>query len=1046
MKHCWWLLLLITATTTAQNSTRIVVTFTSASYNTKSMVELIPENVTVVKQYGRRMVLDLGEESTSFIADALTGVERVESDSLVDTSGDFHKIIDQPTYEPVLAASELTPPPPPWHLDPLEPYGIHMDSTLKNASTVVAILDSGLAAVAPWRPSGGYCFITSPDYTNTKLGRNPDYTDPGDQGPTCPVPSWHGTKVASIVKAIAPNCKLSILRVLGRCGTGFASDVTDAIVWAAGGGINGVAVNQFPSRVISMSLAGKGSCPTYMQSAITQAIGMGATIIAAAGNAGANASLYFPGNCKGVLSIGASTRQGTLATYSNWGPTLALSAPGGDAANPIQVLTVDSSGSIAVGYAMGTSFAAPHVAGAAVLLQTMIPWNQGTQYTPFAQCDAPVCGEILSYVGMSDTVQASGTCTGSLSDSLWTIQAGFRQGGDSNPSFYCNAPCYVTRVIVCDRNGAMRSIQIQCSDGNYSPWFGYQGACDGSTGGTADSALGFTGITAYAGGDINGVAIWSIEGVKSAYGCAVCQNTYNMQCGFAPDNQKRVLHGIQVAYDSQWVHSITLLCYARRCADGFWYNAAVNDCVDCNRCGGGAYADGCGGSSMGNCKSCVSCPATQYQSGCGGTYGGWCFACTECSAGESFSGCAGGGSSNNFVCTGCAAGTYGGGGFATACTDCQAGKFTTSTRSTSCSACTVCPDGKFERQACTTTQDRQCETCGTCGPNQYRSGCTSTSSGGSCSNCQLCVKGKYLYDCTGRNEGSCKVCPEKMFCSGDYDTPKAWTWTTCPPGKYFSDVNSATMDGVCSQCPANNYCAGGTAASIPCPTGWYCSTDGSSKTICPSGSYCGQGVTTPTGCAAGYYSTASGASSISTCQQCEAGKKAASIGSSACALCLEGTSSATGAVSCTDCTAGTSYQDLTGQSGCKTCNIIPCAAGTVAQACTAKTDKSCTTCASIANCKYSGNICTDINGKPTCACAAGYQMVGSQCQQCPYGKFKAQESTNPCASWRTLECTSSSLGTRVKDSECVEFPPPPDNALAVGESKWECNAGFELYK
>jgi hypothetical protein len=1035
MKH--WLLLLITATA-AQNSTRVVVTFHSASYNTESTVGLIPENITVVKQYGRRMVLDLGEESTDFIADALKGVERVESDSLVDTSGDFYN--DDQTDGPVSAASESLP----WHLDPLEPYGLRVDSILKNASTVVAILDSGLAAVAPWRPSGGYCFITSPDYTNTKLGRNPDYTDPGDQGPTCPVPSWHGTKVASIVKAIAPNCKLSILRVLGRCGTGFASDVTDAIVWAAGGGINGVGANPFPSRVVSMSLAGKGSCPTYMQSAVNQAIGMGATIIAAAGNAGANASLYFPGNCKGVLSIGASTRQGTLATYSNWGPTLAFSAPGGDAANPVQVLTVDSSGSIAVGYAMGTSFAAPHVAGATVLLQT-IPWNQGTQYIPFAQCDAPVCGEILSHVGMSDTVQASAACTGSMSDQVWSIQAGFIHGGDSNPFFYCNAPCFVTRVIVCDKNGGMRSIQVQCSDGNYSPRYGYQGVCDGSTGGTADSTLGFTGITAYAGRDINGVAIWAISGAKSPYGCAVCENTYDMQCGFAPDNQKRVVTGIQIAHDSGYIHVMRLLCDARRCADGFYY--ANNNCIDCSTvpCGSNEYRSGCGGTSVGTCTTCALCLNTWYRSGCGGLSPGVCVQCAQCSGGLYFSKCNGGGKTDDRECKSCPIGTYKTAGYATDCKNCDAGTFTELLQTITCGACATCSAGSYVSVACTKSTNTQCAVCTTCSPTQYMTGCTGAIPS-TCIDCGSCSTGSYRSGCSGTSSGGCTGCPAGFYCLGlNPSIATEWTVTTCVPGQYLYQVNTKFVDGKCDPCPANNYCAGGTAANIACPAGSYCSTDGSSKTTCPQGSYCAEGVTTFTGCSAGYYSTASGASSVSTCQQCEAGKKAATTGSSACALCLEGTSSAAGAVSCTDCFAG-SYQNQQGQSGCKPCNTVQCAAGTVAQPCTAKTDKTCSTCNSIANCRYREATCTNpVTGKPTCACAAGYQMVDSLCEQCPYGMFKAEESTNPCAPWKTPACTSFSLGTRVKDSECVEFPPPPDNAVVEGGA-WKCNAGYEVYK
>ncbi len=84
-------------------------------------------------------------------------------------------------------------------------------------------------------------------------GRDPDYYDPGDFDPlACPQQSggghsWHGSKVASILAAnysgflgVAPRARVMMVRVLGRCKTGYASDVADGIVWAAGGHIEGL--------------------------------------------------------------------------------------------------------------------------------------------------------------------------------------------------------------------------------------------------------------------------------------------------------------------------------------------------------------------------------------------------------------------------------------------------------------------------------------------------------------------------------------------------------------------------------------------------------------------------------------------------------------------------------------------------------------------------------------------------------------------------------------------------------------------------------------
>jgi serine protease len=131
------------------------------------------------------------------------------------------------------------------------------------------------------------------------------------------------------MKGVAQNCTVMSVRVLGECRTGYASDVADAIVWAAGREIVDVNLTETPARIIMMAFSGYGTCPGYLQSAVTQATNLRAVLIAAAGNNAKDASLYFPGNCEGTVVVAASTRQGTLATYSNFGPMVDVAAPGG---------------------------------------------------------------------------------------------------------------------------------------------------------------------------------------------------------------------------------------------------------------------------------------------------------------------------------------------------------------------------------------------------------------------------------------------------------------------------------------------------------------------------------------------------------------------------------------------------------------------------------------------------------------------------------------------------------------------------------------------
>ena len=378
---------------------RAVITFFTSELNDAAVP---PGNTTLVKQYGRRMVLHLGREMTAadegWLRAALGGdgvVQSVEPDALVGFSGSGDVIpvlgaaaVSEPVPETtavtefvlntandsdkfllkMLSNQSLAPAMPlPWNLNESEPYGLHLAVFRWRPRvnvTTVAVLDSGLAAagVGAWRPVGGYDFISSPDYANDQTGRDADFTDPGDDGPGCEEPSWHGTRVASVIRQVDPGSRLLIVRVLGQCGTGFANDVTDAIVWAAGGAINGLETNTLPAEVIAMSFSGEGACPSFLQSAVSQAAALGAVLVAAAGNQAQDAAGFFPGNCPGVVSVGASTRRALVAPYSNFGPAVRLYAPGGDATDPIYTQTA-LGGRLVGSSSVGTSFAAPHVAG-----------------------------------------------------------------------------------------------------------------------------------------------------------------------------------------------------------------------------------------------------------------------------------------------------------------------------------------------------------------------------------------------------------------------------------------------------------------------------------------------------------------------------------------------------------------------------------------------------------------------------------------------------------------------------------------------------------
>ncbi|MCL0120823.1 S8 family serine peptidase [Corynebacterium pygosceleis] len=199
--------------------------------------------------------------------------------------------------------------------------------------------------------------------------------------------SWHGTHVAGIigaatdngigVAATAPGSRILPVRALGKCG-GLTSDIADAIIWSAGGRVNGVPENTTPASVINLSLGGQGRCSRTYQRAIDFAVERGVTVVVAAGNDAIDASRVQPANCDNVITVGASGESGSLAGYSNHGHVLDITAPGGDMTNGAGVLSTLNTGtrtpgSPAYAYYEGTSMATPLVSGVAALLHHAEP-------------------------------------------------------------------------------------------------------------------------------------------------------------------------------------------------------------------------------------------------------------------------------------------------------------------------------------------------------------------------------------------------------------------------------------------------------------------------------------------------------------------------------------------------------------------------------------------------------------------------------------------------------------------------------------------------
>jgi len=186
----------------------------------------------------------------------------------------------------------------------------------------------------------------------------------------------HGTHVSGIiasngsVKGVAPKADLISVKACNNQGTCFTSDIIAGIDFCV------QKKSDYNISIISGSFGDGGqhtpaTCPSFIDAALDAANSVGLFLIFASGNNAYTNGINYPACYDDAVSVGATTKSDSMASFSNRGPGLDLLAPGAS----IYSTKIGGYGSLS-----GTSQATPHVSGfISVLLEFAAKYNLSRQ-------------------------------------------------------------------------------------------------------------------------------------------------------------------------------------------------------------------------------------------------------------------------------------------------------------------------------------------------------------------------------------------------------------------------------------------------------------------------------------------------------------------------------------------------------------------------------------------------------------------------------------------------------------------------------------------
>ena len=311
----------------------------------------------VTRSRSQRVITRAGASDAGEISGI--GVHMVELPAAADEAAFVNAFKSQPEVE-FAELDRIVPPETMSPNDPSYPIQWHLpkiaapsawSGTTGSSTVTIAICDSG---VDPTHPDLASKLVPGWNFYNN----NSDTHDVANHGTAVAGTAAAASNNSLGVASVAWGCLIMPLRVSDTTGYATYSAIANAVTWAADHGAKVANVSYIVSGSSSVSSAAQ-----YLQS-------RGGVLTVSAGN---NTTFDPSADNPYMLVVSATDQNDVLATWSNTGNNVDLSAPG------VSIGTTLSGGTF--GYGSGTSFSAPIVAGVAALVLSVNPSLTPAQVT-----------------------------------------------------------------------------------------------------------------------------------------------------------------------------------------------------------------------------------------------------------------------------------------------------------------------------------------------------------------------------------------------------------------------------------------------------------------------------------------------------------------------------------------------------------------------------------------------------------------------------------------------------------------------------------------